>query len=89
MCDIAKFCSVDWILEISGLVRDALGRHQTAYAYVLGFVGVLCFAATLPLTSIALADFSPTFITMIRAVIAGGGGLYLAYLQSVKPTNTS
>ena len=50
-------------IEISGFVRD-VRRHQTAYAYILGFVGVL-FCGNLPLTSIALADFS-TFITMIR-----------------------
>ena len=47
-----------------------LKQHSLIYAYFLGFVGVLCFAATLPLTTIALADFSPTFITVIRAVIA-------------------
>ncbi len=66
---------------------EMLRRHQTAYAYVLGFVGVLCFAATLPLTSIALADFSPTFITMIRAVIAGVAAyIWLIFSQSSRPT---
>ncbi len=40
-------------------------------AYGLGLLGVLCFAATLPLTEIALADFSPWFITAARAGIAG------------------
>ena len=50
---------------------NVLKQHRIIYAYLLGFVGVLCFAATLPLTTIALNDFSPTFITVIRAVIAG------------------
>jgi drug/metabolite transporter (DMT)-like permease len=36
----------------------------------LGLVGVLIFSATLPMTHIALADFSPALITFGRAVIA-------------------
>jgi len=36
----------------------------------LGFVGVLIFGATLPLTRIALEGFSPAFITFSRAAIA-------------------
>jgi drug/metabolite transporter (DMT)-like permease len=47
-------------------------KPSNAVAYLLGFIGVLCFAATLPLTEVALRDFSPLFITSIRAVIAGG-----------------
>lgn len=40
-------------------------------AYALALIGVLCFAATLPLTELALADFSAGFITLFRALIAG------------------
>ncbi len=65
---------------------NLLRRHQTAYAYALGFVGVLCFAATLPLTTIALSDFSPTFITVIRAVIAGMAACIWIFLShSTRP----
>jgi drug/metabolite transporter (DMT)-like permease len=46
-------------------------KPSDAVAYLLGVFGVLCFAATLPLTEVALRDFSPLFITAIRAVIAG------------------
>ncbi|MDB9863090.1 DMT family transporter [Litorivicinus sp.] len=49
-------------------------------AYLLGFLGVLCFAATLPLTSIALVDFSPLMITATRGVIAACGGLVVILL---------
>ena len=66
---------------------NILRRHQTAYAYALGFIGVLCFAATLPLTTIALADFSPTFITMIRAVIAATAAcIWIIFSHSTRPT---
>ncbi|MFZ1813879.1 MAG: DMT family transporter [Rhizobiaceae bacterium] len=39
-------------------------------AYLLGFVGVVIFGATLPVTRLALADFSPWFITFSRALLA-------------------
>lgn len=37
---------------------------------ILGFIGVLIFGATLPMTHIALQGFSPYFITLGRAAIA-------------------
>jgi len=56
-------------------VFKAVKQNQLVYAYGLGLVGVVCFAATLPLTTIALNDFSPTLITMLRAVIAATAAL--------------
>ena len=66
---------------------NILRRHTIAYAYLLGLIGVLCFAATLPLTAIALADFSPTFITTIRAVIAAVAAcIWITLSRSTRPT---
>lgn len=45
-------------------------RFKLPIAYALGVIGVLGFALTLPLTNIALGDFSPLVITTLRAVIA-------------------
>ncbi len=39
-------------------------------AYFLGFLGVLSFAGSLPFTRLGLADFSPGFLTFLRAAIA-------------------
>lgn len=39
-------------------------------AYALGIFGVTAFGATLPVTRIALLDFSPEFLTFARAIIA-------------------
>ncbi|HAN80885.1 MAG TPA: EamA family transporter, partial [Gammaproteobacteria bacterium] len=65
---------------------NVLKEHRIIYAYLLGFIGVLCFAATLPLTTIALNDFSPAFITVIRAVIAGFAAcLWVFFSSSGKP----
>lgn len=40
-------------------------------AYGLGIIGVIIFGATLPVTRLALNDFSPWFLTFARALIAG------------------
>jgi len=39
-------------------------------AYLLGVLAVIIFGATLPVTKLALADFSPWFLTFGRAMIA-------------------
>ncbi len=38
-------------------------------AFMLGIIGVAMFAGTLPFTRLAIADFSPWFITFCRALI--------------------
>ena len=64
----------------------AVKQNQLVYAYGLGLVGAVCFAATLPLTTIALNDFSPTLITMLRAVIAASAALvWILMSQSSRP----
>jgi drug/metabolite transporter (DMT)-like permease len=44
---------------------------------LLGFVGVLIFGATLPMTRIAVAHLDPWFVTTGRAVVAGAAALVL------------
>ncbi len=51
-------------------------------AYLLGFLGVVIFGATLPVTRLALEDFSPLFITFFRAGIAAILALVLLRLLS-------
>ncbi len=53
---------------LRSLSRDSLG-------FLLGFVGVVIFAATLPVTRVALTGYSPWFITFGRAVIAAAAAL--------------
>jgi drug/metabolite transporter (DMT)-like permease len=45
--------------------------------FALGFVGVAAFAGSLPATRIAVSEFSPWFITALRATIAGVTALAL------------
>ncbi|MCB1458031.1 MAG: DMT family transporter [Nitratireductor sp.] len=44
-------------------------------AYTLGLAGVVIFGVTLPVTRLALTDFSPWFITFARALLGAGAAL--------------
>ncbi|RAI02174.1 EamA family transporter [Acuticoccus sediminis] len=51
-----------------------------------GFLGMLIFSGSLPATRVAVADFSPLFLTSIRAVIAALlGALCLWALHQARP----
>lgn len=39
--------------------------------WINGFIGVAIFSASLPATRVAVADFDPVFLTVVRAAIAG------------------
>ncbi len=58
----------------------APGRSDVSVGLWLGFVGVTIFGATLPVTKLALADFSPWFITFARALLAGIAALLILAL---------
>ena len=47
-----------------------IASKETA-GYLLGFVGVAIFGATLPMTRLAVLEFDPWFVTMGRAALAG------------------
>lgn len=49
-------------------MKSGFSRESTGF--LLGFVGVVIFAATLPVTRLALEGFSPWFITFGRAALA-------------------
>ncbi len=56
---------------------------KTTSGWINGFIGVAIFAGSLPATRVAVADFSPTFLTCVRATIAAllGLGLLLVLRQ--------
>ncbi len=54
--------------------------------WVSGLLGVMIFSGSLPATRVAVAGFSPLFLTSARAVIAAAlGGLFLALLRQKMP----
>ena len=53
---------------------------------LIGFIGILIFSLTLPISKIAVLSFSPYFIAFGRAALAGLVALaYLAYKQAPLP----
>ena len=59
---------------------------RTTAGWGSGLLGVIIFSGSLPATRVAVADFSPMFLTSLRAVIAAVlGAAFLLALQQVKP----
>ena len=56
---------------------------------LIGFIGILIFSLTLPVSKIAVLSFNPYFIAFGRATLAGVVALaYLIYKQEPMPTKT-
>jgi drug/metabolite transporter (DMT)-like permease len=49
---------------------ESTDKNSTALGYGLGITGVIIFGSTLPVTALALQDFTPAFITFARGAIA-------------------
>lgn len=59
---------------------------QTTAGWGSGLLGVIIFSGSLPATRVAVADFSPMFLTSARAVIAAlAGAVFLFALRQTKP----
>ncbi|WP_339471600.1 DMT family transporter [Pseudomonas sp. EL_65y_Pfl1_R83] len=57
--------------------------------WVNGFIGVVIFSGSLPATRLAVMEFDPVFLTMIRAAIAASLGLCLLWwFKAKRPART-
>lgn len=60
--------------------------RTTAAGWGNGLLGVIIFSGSLPATRVAVADFSPIFLTSARAVIAALlGAMFLIILRQLRP----
>lgn len=59
--------------------------NDKTHGWLSGFIGVAIFAGSLPATRLAVADFSPLFLTAARASLAAAAALILlfTYRQTV------
>lgn len=48
--------------------------------WINGFIGVLIFSGSLPATRLAVLEFDPVFLTVLRAAIAGAVAVALLWL---------
>ena len=73
-------CRIDSLPKVAALPDPdhADARRRETLGLMLGFAGVVVFAATLPMTRFAVGDLGPGFLTAGRA--AGAGVLALAVL---------
>jgi len=53
---------------------------SSTQGWINGFIGVVIFSGSLPATRLAVMEFDPVFLTMIRAAIAAVLGLLLLAL---------
>jgi drug/metabolite transporter (DMT)-like permease len=51
--------------------RNAIASKNEGRGLLLGFIGVLCFSVSLPVTRVAVREFGVLFVSFGRAVIAG------------------
>lgn len=51
--------------------------------WINGFIGVVIFSGSLPATRLAVMEFDPVFLTMVRAAIAAFLGVILLDRKSV------
>ena len=56
------------------------GLEKTSSGWLNGFIGVLIFSGSLPATRLAVLEFDPVFLTVVRASIAGVLALCLLWL---------
>lgn len=62
---------------------------ESTSGWINGFIGVVIFAGSLPATRVAVADFTPTFLTSARATIAALLGMaFLLLLRQPYPKIT-
>ncbi|MEG2391913.1 MAG: EamA/RhaT family transporter, partial [Pseudomonas sp.] len=52
----------------SNLANPALEKTS---GWINGFIGVVIFSGSLPATRLAVLEFDPVFLTVVRAAIAG------------------
>lgn len=61
-----------------------LPHRHSASGWINGFIGMLIFSGSLPATRVAVLDFDPIFLTMLRASIAGVLALLLLIILHEK-----
>jgi drug/metabolite transporter (DMT)-like permease len=63
--------------------------ERTTEGWGSGLMGVIIFSGSLPATRVAVADFSPMFLTSARAAIAAlAGAAFLFALRQTRPART-
>lgn len=67
------------------MVTDQLStKDENVSGWINGFIGVVLFSGGLPATKLAVMEMSPTFVTIVRAAVAGLLALVVLWLGKEK-----
>lgn len=61
-----------------------LSKNENISGWINGFIGVVLFSGGLPATKLAVMEMSPTFVTIVRAAVAGVLALIVLWLGKEK-----
>ncbi|BFO67929.1 DMT family transporter [Chryseobacterium sp. KCF3-3] len=61
-----------------------LSKDENINGWINGFIGVVLFSGGLPATKLAVMEMSPTFVTIVRAAVAGVLALIVLWLGKEK-----
>lgn len=65
-------------------MTEQLSKDENLSGWINGFIGVVLFSGGLPATKLAVMEMSPTFVTIVRAAVAGLLALVVLWLGKEK-----
>lgn len=66
------------------MMTKQLSKDENISGWINGFIGVVLFSGGLPATKLAVMEMSPTFVTIVRAAVAGVLALTVLWLGKEK-----
>ncbi|MDR6545574.1 drug/metabolite transporter (DMT)-like permease [Chryseobacterium rhizosphaerae] len=66
------------------MMTKQLSKDENISGWINGFIGVVLFSGGLPATKLAVMEMSPTFVTIVRAAVAGVLALIVLWLGKEK-----
>ncbi len=66
------------------MMTKQLSKDENINGWINGFIGVVLFSGGLPATKLAVMEMSPTFVTIVRAAVAGVLALIVLWLGKEK-----
>lgn len=66
------------------MMTKQLSKNENISGWINGFIGVVLFSGGLPATKLAVMEMSPTFVTIVRAAVAGVLALIVLWLGKEK-----
>ncbi|WP_312510240.1 DMT family transporter [Chryseobacterium culicis] len=66
------------------MMTKEITKDENISGWINGFIGVVLFSGGLPATKLAVMEMSPTFVTIVRAAVAGVLALIVLWLGKEK-----